>query len=76
MIRGRGLSALALGVTGALIAALATGCTSGEGTAGQTSFCWGTLSGGDAAKMSVRPLERYASDDDDLKSPYLVHCKV
>ncbi|MDT0494961.1 hypothetical protein RM717_31160 [Streptomyces griseus] len=26
--------------------------------------------------MSVRPLERYASDDDDLKSPYLVHCKV
>ncbi|MFD5201605.1 hypothetical protein ACFWM7_15970 [Streptomyces sp. NPDC058375] len=79
MTAGRRLPLLVAGTSAALAATLIAGCN-GDGSGGkaaeQTSFCWGTLSGGDVARMSVQPLDRYASEDSDLKSPYLAQCKV
>ncbi|MGW0880609.1 hypothetical protein [Streptomyces sp. NPDC002671] len=42
----------------------------------QHAFCWGTLKHGDVAALSVHPLERYASDERDLKGSVLADCQV
>ncbi|NDK29049.1 hypothetical protein FSY75_32305 [Streptomyces sp. TR1341] len=42
----------------------------------QKSFCWGTLKRGDVAALSTSLLQRYASDEGDLKGSTLTVCQV
>ncbi|MFJ9821458.1 hypothetical protein ACIRU3_40670 [Streptomyces sp. NPDC101151] len=48
----------------------------GSPTAEQTVFCWGTLKRGDVAALSVHSLQRYASNEGDLKGTTRADCEV
>lgn len=66
------VSVAAVGITVALLRGGGDGGTASE----QSSFCWGTLGHADVAALSVHPLQRYASDEGDLKGSQRADCEV
>ncbi|PZH15842.1 hypothetical protein C1I97_07510 [Streptomyces sp. NTH33] len=68
---------MAMGVaTAGVIVGVLRGGGDGSPAAEQSAFCWGALKRGDVAALSVHPLQRYASDEGNLKGSTRADCQV
>ncbi|TWV36123.1 hypothetical protein FRZ03_26080 [Streptomyces misionensis] len=67
--------ALVLVAAGVVVAVLRGGDGGGSAKR-QSTFCWGTLKRDDVAALSAPSLDRYASEEGDLKGTGLAICQV